>query len=313
MFFRVLLFILFPFLGIVFLSYGLRLPIDGLLLGILLLFPMVMAVFAHYRHIGKLRSQGRFRSARRHLLFWRLLLPYEAYLRMQTELAIEEADETLARSLLQKSRDTGMEAAFVWGMEADLERRLGYPQRAREILDEALEHVPPSLLRAGLLAQKARLFALCFSNQDALRQADLALSEAEEITSGPPHRYILDAIRGEIALARNEYRRASTLLQENLDALIESARISEAGRKDLPLHRRISRKASAFFAALTYSQQDEHQYPFFAELYLSLARACLGRKEPEIAHNFAKRGLSFCSQPFVAHPLQAILSQTTSS
>lgn len=313
MFFRVLLFILFPFLGIVFLSYGLRLPIDGLLLGILLLFPMVMAVFAHYRYIGKLRSQGRFRSARRHLLFWRLLLPYEAYLRMQTELAIEEADEALARRLIQKARDTGMEAAFVWGMEADLERRLGHPQRARDILDEALEHVPPSLLRAGLLAQKARLFALCFPNQDALRQADLALSEAEEITSGPPHRYILDAIRGEIALARNEYRRASSLLQENLEALVESARISEAARKDLPLHRRISRKASAFFAALTYSQQDEHQYPFFAELYLSLARACLGRKEPEIAHNFAKRGLSFCSQPFVAHPLQAILSQTTSS
>ncbi len=313
MFFRVLLFILFPFLGIVVLSYGLRLPIDGLLLGILLLFPMVMAVFAHYRYIGKLRSQGRFRSARRHLLFWRLLLPYEAYLRMQTELAIEEADEALARRLIQKSRDTGMEAAFVWGMEADLERRLGHPQRARDILDEALEHVPPSLLRAGLLAQKARLFALCFPNQDALRQADLALSEAEEITSGPPHRYILDAIRGEIALARNEYRRASSLLQENLEALVESARISEAARKDLPLHRRVSRKASAFFAALTYSQQDEHQYPFFAELYLSLARACLGRKEPEIAHNFAKRGLSFCSQPFVAHPLQAILSQTTSS
>ncbi len=313
MFFRVLLFILFPFLGIVVLSYGLRLPIDGLLLGILLLFPMVMAVFAHYRYIGKLRSQGRFRSARRHLLFWRLLLPYEAYLRMQTELAIEEADEALARRLIQKSRDTGTEAAFVWGMEADLERRLGHPQRARDILDEALEHVPPSLLRAGLLAQKARLFALCFPNQDALRQADLALSEAEEITSGPPHRYILDAIRGEIALARNEYRRASSLLQENLEALVESARISEAARKDLPLHRRISRKASAFFAALTYSQQDEHQYPFFAELYLSLARACLGRKEPEIAHNFAKRGLSFCSQPFVAHPLQAILSQTTSS
>ncbi len=186
MFLRVLLFILFPFLGIVFLSYGLRLPIDGLLLGILLLFPMVMAVFAHYRYIGKLRSQGHFRSARRHLRLWRLLLPYEAYLRMQTELAIEEADEALARRLLQKGRDTGMEAAFVWGMEADLERRLGHPDRARRVLEEALENVPPSLLRAGLLAQQARLFALSYPTQDMLRQADLALSEAEEITSGPP-------------------------------------------------------------------------------------------------------------------------------
>jgi hypothetical protein len=313
MFLRVLLFILFPFLGIVFLSYGLRLPIDGLLLGILLLFPMVMAVFAHYRYIGKLRSQGHFRSARRHLRLWRLLLPYEAYLRMQTELAIEEADEALARRLLQKGRDTGMEAAFVWGMEADLERRLGHPDRARRVLEEALENVPPSLLRAGLLAQQARLFALSYPTQDMLRQADLALSEAEEITSGPPHRYLLDAIRGELALARKEYRRASTLLQDNLEALGESARIAEAGRKDLPLHRRISRKASAFFAALTYSQQDEHQYPFFAELYLSLARAYIGRKEIESAHQFAQRGLALCTQPFVADPLRAILAENAAS
>lgn len=309
MFFRVLLFILFPFLGIVFLSYGLRLPIDGLLLGILLLLPMVMGVFAHYRYIGRLRSRGHFASARRHLMLWRFLLPWESYLRMKIELAIEEGDETTARKLIQQGHDQGMEPAFLWGLEADLERRMGSAKRASVILEEALESTPPSLLRAGLLAQQARLLALSFSDQDALRRADIALGQAEEITSGPPYRYLLDAIRGEIALARKEYRRASAMLQENLEALVETARIAEAGRKDLPVHRRISRRASELFAIVTYSQQDEHQYPFFAELYLSLARACMGRKEPTEARLFASRGLALCAQPFVAKPLEKVLQE----
>ncbi|MCB9640155.1 MAG: hypothetical protein H6727_14770 [Myxococcales bacterium] len=313
MFFRVLLFILFPFLGIVFLSYGLRLPIDGLLLGILLLLPMVMGVFAHYRYIGRLRSRGAFAAARRHMVLWRLLLPWEAYIRLKIEIAIEEGNEKEARVLLEKAREQGMEPAFLSGLEADLERRLGSPKKARVILEEALEATPPSLLRAGLLAQQARLAALSFSDQDSLRKADLALAEAEEITSGPPYRYLLDAIRGEIALARKEYRRAISLLKENLEALVDTARVSEAGRKDLPAHRKISRRASELFAVLTYSQQDEHQYPFFAELYLSLARAHMGRNEYEEAKSCAEQALALCAQPYVVQPLQKLLKEIPSS
>jgi tetratricopeptide (TPR) repeat protein len=306
--FRVLMFIMLPFLAVVFFSYTLRLPIDGLLLGILVLIPMVMAIFAHYRHIGRLRSQGRFLSARRHLRLWRILLPWEAYQRLVIELLIESGEMEEARKAIEAAEKKGMEAAFVWGLKADLERRIGSTARAIKILEEALEVIPPSLLRAGLLAQQARLLALYRPTQDALREADHSLAAAEEIIAGPPYRYLLDAIKGEIALARGEYRRASALLQENLDALLDSARLSEAKRaqREKPT---FFQRLGALFAALTYSQKDEHQHPFFAELALSLARAYQGRNSPEEARQAALLGLELSQQPFTAEPLRSLLAQ----
>jgi len=302
---RVVLFVLAVFFGFVWLLRAMHVPIDGVLAFLFILIPTVMLLFAHYRRIGRLRTLDECERALWHLRWWRILLPREAYLQLQLSILVE-LDPDEARVEIEAAEGKIAEA-FLYGFRAEVARRAGDKREAETQLKLALEQTPPSMLRTGLLAQLARLYIHQFQDKRSLNEASHMIAEARTYISAPVHRHLLDAIEGELCAARGQHGRAIELLQTALGALLTSN--APLYGDDTSAWARFAHTLQSLFAQLTYSQQDEHQFPLFAELYLSLGRAHLQRKERDDAAKAFRHGLTLCKQPFIADPLEEGLAK----
>lgn len=293
---RVLVFLTFIFALVMYLLYNIKLPIDGLLLALGLLMLAIVALFAHYRYVGKLRTSGQYHAALRQLKFWWMLLPSEAYKQLRIQILIESSDFNAARKSIEDAEAKGMETAFSGGFRADIERRQGNYKIAEQHLQRAIDATPPGLLRTGLLTQLARLYIHNIPTKANLKQVGFLLDEAESLTKQPPHSDLIKAVRGEWYLVKQTPKKAIEALQPSLDALFLSAVTYKPSG--------FFNKITYFLAQVTYSQRDEHQYPFFAELCLSLGRAYAKRRDFAQARTILQQGLSLTQQSFVAEPLQ---------
>ena len=306
MLWRLLLFLFVTMLAVFATVKGFRLPIDGLLAFFVILMPLVMAIFAHYRYVGRLRTSGKFSRALRHLLFWRLLLPRDAYLQLRIQILIESGDIDAAKAAIDKAESQGLDFAYIGGFRADLSRRQGHYRHAKDHLEHTLDITPPGLLRAGLLTQLARLYAVFFTTEENLERAEELLLEAEEFIKGPPHEQLIRVVRGELRLAQEEYEEAEEMLRSSLDYLLKDDDGSFDPEAKKP-QRSISQRLMQLFAWLTYSQNDEHQHPFYAELCLSLGKVYEKLSKHEVARRCFERGLELSQQAFVARSLEKAL------
>ncbi|MEM1007827.1 MAG: hypothetical protein AAGJ35_02370 [Myxococcota bacterium] len=306
---RLWVLILLPFLLVLALGSWVRLPGDSFLWAVLLLLTTVILVFGHYRYLGALRSAGTFSKALRHLWLWRLLLPSTAFHRLRIEMLLEAEDwDTAARELAEaKSKcavgqEEPIETAFLAGLEAEMLRRQGQFSQAGEILEAAIveSHLP--LVRAGLLAQATRclLQQQEHSAQDRAR-AEAMLDEAEELFAKGPQKLLLGAVRGELALAQAEYAPAATMLEAQIQAWFEQSGI--------PCKQPESPSWKQSLKQMVWGQKDEHQFPLWAELCASWARACLAQHNTEQARHALHLGRFLCQQPYALRMFARIEQQ----
>lgn len=299
---RVLILLTCLFALVMTVVYGMRLPIDGLLLFLGVLVPTIMGLFAHYRYVGRLRTRGNTKAALRHLRFWFLLLPAEAYQQLRIQILIEADDPRAASSAIERAEKKGLSSSFVRAFRADLHRRRGAFRDAETQLQKGLDETPPGLIRAGLLTQLSRLYIHHMPTKSNLKQVGFLLDEARQLTPQSPHSELIDAVQGEWLLARKQFDKASTLLRKSLESLLDTP----LAKDQRPPKRSLGQRIGSFLAQLTYSQRDEHQFPFFAELCLSLARAYDALKQPKETALALETGLSLCQQPYVAEPLREL-------
>jgi tetratricopeptide (TPR) repeat protein len=303
---RVLLFLGFVFFGLVGLLQFLQFKADGILLFVFVLMPLVMLIFAHYRRIGRLRTLGMYKQALWHLRWWWLLLPGEAYHQLRVSILVESGDKDEAAKAIAAAEGR-LAAPCLFGFRAELARRLGAYREAETQLKLGLEEVPPGVLRTGLLAQLSRLYCLHFREPRMQQEAERMLEEAAGYVSADAHKLLLAAVRGELLYARKEYKTAASQLESALDGLLASTvrKRPEGGG----LFGALAYVASSLFAQLTYTQQDEHQFPLFAEFCLTLGRVYEKLKEKDKARATYRKGLSLSKQPFVAEPLESALKR----
>lgn len=308
---RIFLLLTALFIGVMWLSAFLQLPIDGFLAALLISMMGIIVVFAHYRHIGRQRARGLTDKALRHLSLWRFLLPPETFHQFRLQILVESNDSQRARKALEQAEEQNLlDGAFILGFHAELERRSGNHKRARRFLLDGMEHTPPGLLLGGLQVQLARLYIHDFASPERLEDADELLEEAERYFDTHIHRMLANAVRGEYHFAMKNYDEAIEMLQPSMDQLL-------ADNPPPPGASTFFQYSYHFltnlFAQLTYSQQDEHQNPFYAELCHTLGRAYLATKQYDKASLTLKSALALCQQPFVAGPIEATLRKLPSA
>lgn len=302
---RIFLFITLLFIGVTSLAQWLQWPIDGFLAALLVSALGVILTFAHYRHIGRQRSRGNTHSALRHLWWWQLLLPGETYHQLRLQILVESEDPEAARQAIAQAQTKNLlDLAFITGFRAEVERRMGHYQAAESALIEGLRHTPPGLLRAGLQSQLARLYIHHITSSKTLETAESLLEEADTFVDTHVHSLLIQAIRGELYLAQKDPNQAAQLLQHSLDQLLASHPPPPGIRVSWWVFLRYF--FQGLLAQLTYSQQDEHQNPFYAELCLSLGKAYLACRNSEKAKQAIQCGLSLCQQPFIYQPLREL-------
>ena len=300
---RLILFLLLCFFGTWLLAENTPLQIDGFLAGISVSLFLVLALFAHYRYIGTLRSSGEFQAALRQLLLWKWILPSQAYhqIRLQilsesnfTERALEELNRAEEKELL--------EPAFIYGFRAEVHRRLAQYTTAENLLIKAIDQTPPGVLRAGLLSQLAHLYATKPKvKAQELERAEKLLDEAEEYSLSEHHRNLIQAVRGEISLAKKNYRSAEKQLSSALKKLLDTANLSTFRTE----------KPKSFFEKLLaglwelFFGDDGHQYPLYAEFLISLGLAQKSLGELETAEKTFRTAEQLSSQPFVLEQLKS--------
>lgn len=299
---RIVLFFLAVFLGFVGLMKAIHFPVDGILTFLFVLMPIVVGLFAHYRRIGRLRTLGLFDRALWHLRFWRILLPREAYIQLRLSILVEGGERDTVLKAIEEA-DGIIAAPFLFGFCAEMERRNGAFKEAEVQLKLALEDTPPGILRTGILAQLSRLYAVFFpTHKKLLKEAEAMLDEAQEYVSEDVHVHLIEAIRGELAYAQKHPTQAVQLLESNLELLMDSP--SGIVGEDASFLQRVGAAFQSLFAQLTYSQQDEHQFPLYAELYVSLGHAWKALKQREKARAAYQKGASLCKQPFISERIE---------
>lgn len=298
---RILLFLIVSFVGLIWTLRAMQIPVDGFLAFLFFLVPLVLLLFAHYRWIGRLRTLGLAPRALWHLGLWRLLLPSEAYWQMKLSILVEGNDPQAAREAIEKA-EAHLPPPFLLGFHAELSRREGNQEEALNYLELALEETPPGLLRTGILAQMSRLL-LQQGRKSQLGRVEEMLEEAGRYVTADEHKRLLAAIEGELFLKQGRMQKAAEALQTSLDSLVST---TPPPTSDSLLDR-MGWSIQYWFAQLTYSQQDEHQFPLYAEFYLSLGRAYEGLGEREKALDALRKGLSLCKQPFVEAPIESAL------
>ena len=232
----------------------------------------------------------------------------ETYHQLRLQILVESEDPDRARQALDEAEQYNyLDLAFTKGFRAELERRLGNYKRAKVILHEGMDHTPPGLLKAGLYAQLVRLYVHHMPTQKHWRESETLLDEADEFVDTHVHSLLLKAVRGELLYALEDYKESVTLLREALDELLAD-HPPPPGAK-VSFFSQISHFLQGLFAQLTYSQQDEHQNPFYAELCHTLGKVYLKLNDRENALLFLHTGLSLCQQPFIHGPLEETLRQ----
>jgi hypothetical protein len=299
---RIIAFMLLLLLMVIGVVRWFHLPFDIFLTFVLALLGSIIALFAHYRFIGRLRSSDRISRALVHLAFWRPLLPREVYFQLQTQLVIESGDDEAAKKAIDRADQNGLDPVYLSGLLADLDRRQNRALKAEQVLLHSLETTPPGVLRTGLLCQLVRLYALDLPSPKHFKTSEELLDEAEEYVSNDAHKGLLQAIRGELAAAQNKHEEAVEQLQAGLKTLLH---IDEEEKKNAGFFARLKR----LIAQMTYTEHDEHQYPLFAEFQLALGDAWKAQGDKENARIAYEYGLQLCKQPFVAKQLQKALSR----
>ncbi len=303
---RIFIFLSFMFFAVFWLTSVLKLPIDGFLAALLISGLLITTLFAHYRHIGRQRSRGLTQSALRHLSVWKVFLPSETYHQLRLQILVEaDSHDQALQELEHAAQKNLLHIAFLKGFRAELERRRGNFKRAKVCLKEGIEETPPGLLLAGLYAQLIRLYIHHLPSQKHWREAELLLDEADGLVDTHIHALLLKAVRGEYLYVMEDYAGAAELLRESLDELLAD-HPPPPGAK-VSFFSQLSHFLQGLFAQLTYSQQDEHQNPFYAELCHTLGKVYLALGERDNALLFLHCGLSLCQQPFIRQPLEETL------
>lgn len=309
---RIFLLLTALFIGVMWLSAALQLPVDGFLAALFVSAMGIVVVFAHYRHIGRQRARGLTDKALWNLSLWRFLLPPETFHQFRLQILVESEDPQRARKALEQAeQDNLLAPAFLLGFHAELERRQRNYKRARRFLQEGIQETPPGLLLAGLHAQLSRLYIHNLCSPERLEEVKDLLDEAEEFVDTHIHGLLIKAVRGEYHFAREEYEEAIELLQSSMDQLLAD-HPPPPGAKGT-FFQYSYHFLMNLFAQLTYSQQDEHQNPFYAELCHTLGRAYLATQQYDKASLTLNSALALCQQPFVADPIQKSLRKLPSA